>query len=482
MALLLKNKQRKTTSINTLFFRYLFQIIVFLMLITVFGIGFYMQINHRFEQSNHRILQNDIFFGTLSETQTYLYQRLFQICQQDTEKFKELAHYMEEFRQDKITTAYHRDIEDLSVLFSKYMESAEQLEQSVNQEKTYEESYLYYEQTNQIYTIMEGYHQSVREQIVSYEKDIVNFQKKMVSLYTFVFIICFLLICSTVVTETLKIRAGIIYPLHTLTETMRTVDLLNPTENIFVEEDSIYHDEVLEAIKAYNAMLRKLQKQNMEHEELMNTKLVLQKQMYLNLQHQINPHFLFNTLNMISQTAYLEGNDQTVRLIETTADLLRYSLDYSDHAVTLLRELEALEHYVSLQEERFGKRIQFIFDLDENFGHVKIPSLILQPLVENAITHGVAAYESGGEIRIQTKKDAKSERVRVSIIDNGLGMEKHQLEQVKADMEKQTLETEKIGLSNVFIRLDIFYDHRADIEIVSIPNIRTEFALLLPYD
>lgn len=197
---------------------------------------------------------------------------------------------------------------------------------------------------------------------------------------------------------------------------------------------------------------------------------------------QINPHFLFNTLGMISQSAYLANDRHTVSLCETTSDLLRYALDYSDKAVSIDMEMKHLDDYVYLLEQRFGDRICFRFDLDESFHQVKIPNLILQPILENAIVHGVGMYTEGGKIFIETEYLSDKNMGRISIIDNGEGMDEETLKKIDSQMRSLRTGTGKIGLSNVFFRLSIFFDRRADIVLSSVPHVRTEIAIFVPCD
>ena len=124
-------------------------------------------------------------------------------------------------------------------------------------------------------------------------------------------------------------------------------------------------------------------KERLKNQELENLRINnrLKSSELKALQMQINPHFLFNTLNMISQTAYMESAEDTAALLGTTARLLRYTLDNTDKAVTLAREIEILGNYVELQEKRFGERISFEFDLDESFHQMVIPTT---PTLEKA--------------------------------------------------------------------------------------------------
>ena len=174
------------------------------------------------------------------------------------------------------------------------------------------------------------------------------------------------------------------------------------------------------------------------------------------LQMQMNPHFLFNTLNMISQTLYLDQKEKTAQLLKETASFLRYSLDYVGKNVTLGQELEGVGTYVALQEERLGERVFFEFILDEELDREIVPCLILQPLVENSLIHGVSDRVSGAEIQIVTERDAQGIgwiRVR----DNGRGIPPKKLAAIREGLrEGSSSGQDRSGLSNVARRLELF--------------------------
>jgi len=198
------------------------------------------------------------------------------------------------------------------------------------------------------------------------------------------------------------------------------------------------------------------------------------------LQMQINPHFLFNTLNMISQTAYLENADQTVELLGSTAKLLRYTLDYTGKEVTLAREIELLGSYVSIQEQRFGDRIRFEFDLDESHHQMHVPSMILQPLVENSLKYGVGMKTEGALIRICTRYRADKQQEMIIVSDNGTGMERKRLEEVRRSMTEKNGNERNIGLSNVCLRLSMFFNGDSRMSIHSRTGRGTTVVLRLP--
>ncbi|MDY3767971.1 MAG: sensor histidine kinase [Lachnospiraceae bacterium] len=248
-------------------------------------------------------------------------------------------------------------------------------------------------------------------------------------------------------------------------------------------------------VDAFNTMIERIKRQIQEIEENASAKVALREKELENLQitnmlrtselkalqMQMNPHFLFNTLNMIAKTAYMGDSDKTVFLLHNTAQLLRYSLDYMGKSVTLARELEMLGNYVYLQEQRFGNRIAFEFELDERFHQVQVPCLILQPLVENAITHGVGAYLKDGRIKIQTRYDDESQMGEISVSDNGYGMSQERMEELKRDFDSPRMQTEKIGLANVYMRVQLFYGKKAVFDMESVPEIGTKISIRVPY-
>ncbi|MBZ4646596.1 MAG: integral rane sensor signal transduction histidine kinase [Clostridia bacterium] len=199
------------------------------------------------------------------------------------------------------------------------------------------------------------------------------------------------------------------------------------------------------------------------------------------LQSQINPHFLFNTLSTVAQTAMLEGADRTCSLIESVADLLRYNLRKIDRPVTLQEEIDNLKEYINIQKARFGERVQIEMNIDERGLELAVPSLILQPIVENAFIHGVERKEGRGIITINIAK--KSDRVEVEVSDNGPGMNKETIGKILECSRKNNCKGIKetgIGMENVIKRLRIFYGIEDVIRIDSEEGKGTRVVLLLP--
>ena len=166
------------------------------------------------------------------------------------------------------------------------------------------------------------------------------------------------------------------------------------------------------------------------------------------LQSQINPHFLFNVLN--TMTSLIRTNPEKAR--EVTIDLsnyLRYNLDNNLKSVELIKELNQIDTYIKIEKARFGEKLNIIYDVDESLYNFQIPSLIIQPLVENSIKHGILKKRDKGFVKIIVKRVDKD--IEVAIEDDGVGIEQAVIDNLDKKIE------ENIGLKNVHQRLKLLY-------------------------
>lgn len=192
-----------------------------------------------------------------------------------------------------------------------------------------------------------------------------------------------------------------------------------------------------------------------KNENLKKDEMLAQSELKM-LQNQINPHFLFNTLNMIYKLAIAEGADNAADILIKTSQLLRYGLDKQSKLSDIRSEADMLEHYIAIQQIRLGDRVHFDIEYEnlEQIGSLAIPGMILQPLVENAIKHGLKDCLEGGEIEVHISGDEKE--VIISIGDNGSGMPSDELEAfVLNDYQRET--GNHLGLYNVVKRLQMYY-------------------------
>ncbi|WP_088102108.1 sensor histidine kinase [Halalkalibacter urbisdiaboli] len=209
----------------------------------------------------------------------------------------------------------------------------------------------------------------------------------------------------------------------------------------------------------------------------------LLKEMELkSLQSQINPHFLFNTLNTIAKTAYIEGSERIYQLITSISKLLRYNLSQIEKPVTLADEINIVKEYFFIQKARFEERVHFKIDVQEDCLSHRIPILTLQPLVENAFIHGIEPFEKEGEIAIEGF--VNDGYVYLKIRDNGIGMDK-EVSQVLTEhpserMVKSSGHSTGLGMHNVIRRLQMFYQTDDILSIYSNKGQGTVIQLKLP--
>lgn len=203
------------------------------------------------------------------------------------------------------------------------------------------------------------------------------------------------------------------------------------------------------------------------------------------LQSQINPHFLFNTLNAIAKLAYIEGAEKTSDLTVSVSRLLRYNLQKLDQAVTLRDEVEHAMEYLSIQKARFRDRIAFVTDIDERALDQVVPCLTLQPILENALVHGIEGIEEGAVLKLSIA--CQDRIVQIEIADNGVGMSEETrnllLKSVLEEVPRQGGKGHSTGLGthNVFKRLQIFFDGKQLIEIESEEGQGTTVRIKLPF-
>ncbi|WP_066069123.1 sensor histidine kinase [Neobacillus soli] len=305
-----------------------------------------------------------------------------------------------------------------------------------------------------------------------------NYKLMSVSLFAAAFFLSTLL--------ALWISGGITKPISLLSQAAKQISKGNLSgEDIKITTK----DELKPLTETFNQMRANLRQLVTEIKEKSELDKLLKELELRSLQNQINPHFLFNTLNTVSKMAYLEEAEQTTRLIEAVAAILRYNLSDFDKASTLRDEVRIVQEYFYIQQTRFGERIKFITDIEDDCLDIDMPSLILQPLIENAFIHGVESYEENGVIRLHIYRH--EHRIHVEVIDNGGGMDepvKNRLLNYAAGTEtEEVFEPEKtkghstgIGVKNVIRRLQLFYLRNDMVEIESDPMQGTNFRLTIP--
>ena len=253
-------------------------------------------------------------------------------------------------------------------------------------------------------------------------------------------------------------------------------------------------DEIGVVTYAFNEMVQNIRlyikqiRQNMEQESAMKEReLMMQNHLkdaqLKYLQAQINPHFLFNTLNAGAQLAMLEGADRTYTYVQNVADFFRYSIK-SREETTLEDELVQVEHYIYILNVRFSGDIHFNMKIEDTCRTISMPGMILQPIVENSVNYGIRDIDWEGRIELSATKEEGY--VCISIRDNGVGMSQEKIDKIMSGRLKSddiSKNSNGVGLDNVMQRLRMFYNREDVMEITSVgENMGTEVAIKLYWE
>ena len=200
------------------------------------------------------------------------------------------------------------------------------------------------------------------------------------------------------------------------------------------------------------------------------------------LEAQINPHFLYNTLDSINWMAIEKEEYEISRMLRNLGVILRYSVNRSNQMVSVTEVADWLEKYISLQQMRFNQSFRFELNVAEAAGKVRIYKLLLQPFVENAIIHGFKDTEKGGVLRVDIFLSETGERLNIIIEDNGKGMPQDMAESFNVREQAVKDEGGSIGLHNAFARMDMYYGREAVWNVNSIEGMGTVVTLTLPVE
>ncbi|MGN0158465.1 MAG: sensor histidine kinase [Brotaphodocola sp.] len=317
----------------------------------------------------------------------------------------------------------------------------------------------------------------------AYESKVPEFQRFPIIIGIFAVLVwIFMILFSGVMTNT------IVKPAQMLADSSRRI-----AQNDFSGADLTVanRDEMGELVYAFNIMKHATEgyintlKKNNEMAELLHKeeleRIDMEKQLNVArlelLKSQINPHFLFNTLNMIGCMARLEDAETTEKMICSMGNLFRYTLKTFEQIIILERELKVVEDYIYIQQMRFGNRIRYDSSIEVNAGEVQIPSFSLQPIVENAIIHGLSKKESGGRLHLRIWQ--QDSNVIISVTDTGVGMTKESCESLKAALNSRKTSHSGIGLGNIYKRIHIMYIG-GDMKIYSRKDCATTIQMILP--
>lgn len=252
-------------------------------------------------------------------------------------------------------------------------------------------------------------------------------------------------------------------------------------------------DEIGVVSKAFNQMIVSIRQyihrltESMEKERAMKERELMMETHLKDaqikyLQAQINPHFLFNTLNAGAQLAMMEGAERTYRYVQKVADFFRYNVKKNNDTVTLREEIALVDTYIYILNVRFAGDIHFRKKIDESLLGLQVPSMILQPIVENSVNYGIRNIDWEGEIVLSVYRE--DDFACVSVKDNGIGISQEKIDKIMsselraADLSR---DSNGIGLDNVIGRLRLFLDEKDVISILSDgENQGTEVIIYIP--
>ena len=241
-------------------------------------------------------------------------------------------------------------------------------------------------------------------------------------------------------------------------------------------------DEIGTLYNEYNILVDKI---NTSIKRDYKDKLILLDAQMKSLEARINSHFLFNTLESINSIAELSGNEQIVIMSLSLGNMFRYSIKTKSELVTVADEMQHIRDYVSIQQIRFSNRFKITVDIEDSFLHEKMLKLILQPLVENALYHGLNYCTCGDTIEIRGYKSNGC--LYLSVKDNGKGMTEEQLQDIRSHLHEEASFTElghrnnhSIGLKNIHARIELYYGNGYGLSIDSSLGKWTEVFIKLP--
>ncbi|GGC84031.1 sensor histidine kinase YesM [Thalassobacillus devorans] len=283
-------------------------------------------------------------------------------------------------------------------------------------------------------------------------------------------ILAFLFLIILTVLLSRRASNNISKPLEQLSKRMKSVEQGN-------FEDSVptvyYNDEIGQLHENFRLMLNKI---NELIKENYTKQLVIKETEYKALQAQINPHFLYNTLESVNWLAKINKQEKISVMVEALGSMMRNILSKKAPMITIEEELEIVNSYITIQQYRYDKRLKFSLTVEDDLKKSKIPKLSIQPIVENAIQHGLE--EMVGECSIHVSIMAHEDDIQITVQDNGPGIEESKLEGIYKGQIRS--KSSGIGLSNINERIKLMFGQQYGLTIKSRVGEGTTIYILLP--
>ncbi len=447
-----------------------------------------------FVSCSDQIMKNyEEFSGYWNELHE-LDQSLFEYAQSPTELTKEESKTVLESlggRTERLSSQIENPIIwDLEIITEKYKESC--LELLEKEETNVEELILQYQNTEKKKELIESLYDNFYQALDSYLSGQLYVLESLRGRLNIVVILIEVGIVCYFIWHVKRLSRQITVPVQELTD--QTKEIIAGNSHIEMkycdtvkDELGILNNAFYQMVETNNRNFEQLKRQSVLEKSLADAKIdyanlqaKLDRIRLRMLQSRVNPHFMFNTLNIIAGLAVEEDAEKTTQITIKTAKYLRYSLVSLDKTVKLKQEFENIQDYIDIQKERFGERIRAQFWMDEKCQEAFIPSMILQPLCENSLVHGMAPLIRATSLIVSAKE--RGEKMILCVEDDGAGMTQETLEKVRERlrMAEDYDDTQGIGIVNTYQRLQMFFEKQVTCMVESEPNIRTTVTFLMP--
>lgn len=296
---------------------------------------------------------------------------------------------------------------------------------------------------------------------------IVNVKQTIIFIFAILFVLIMLI--------SIRFANGITQPIERLNAKMKKVQLGNFDYAEEPNERSLAMDEAGQMHRNFRIMVERI---NELIQENYIKQLTIRDTEFKALQAQINPHFLYNTLESINWSAKMSNQTHISQMVEALGSLLRTSISLKEPEIPVGKELEIVCHYVTIQKYRFEERLDFEVAVPEKLLHCTIPKLSLQPIVENAVNYGLEQMIDTCKVRISACSE--NDKLYISVQDNGPGMEEEHVAGLLSGEVKS--KGSGLGLKNIEDRIKLLYGEAYGMQVESKLHGGTKVTLVLPYE
>lgn len=440
-----------------------------------------VDVNFKLNQLSLEITENSRYFDQLFQERSQENRDLYQ---NSRTKITELMSEIEvEISRDQKSRTFYRNLTNMLDFHDQL--AADLLNSKVLNQSTYQKL----TDIDTLYSYMNSHTQNLINSYLAYHSSnyvnlLVETQNRSKTIYAVVILISiavfiFAVLMSNNILKTIDKLSSSARYLSLGHWEIKDIEEINYRElNILGQTFNIMKNNIRKYIKELKEKSELENKLNQEKMENIEKERLLKESQLLNLQMQMDPHFLFNTLNTVSRTAMFENAAETQNLIIAISKIMRYNLDHKGKMVELKKEIEVLKAYLTIQETRFKEQMDFEINTAGNLEGIKIPPMIIQPIVENSIIHGLADTDSEGRVIIKIER--LSDKVKIEISDNGIGIESEKLKNILNDRHQNNEnERKSLGILNVIKRLKLHYGEDI-LKINSKVNKGTEVIIEIP--